>query len=154
MAFPGIGEVAHSVPQHHTSMASSASRGVRQSSSAHPARRHTPTRQGHPSHWATHEDNSFASSSRRGGLENISSEDDQRYAAPSTSYRESESVFSPGGTGAERSSSSGVPSMEQLKARGKGSYVCPHGISCDKGGVWSNGELRIFERNSAFRYGS
>jgi hypothetical protein len=45
-----------------------------------------------------------------------------------------------------------VPSIEQLKARGKGHYTCPHGTACDKGGVQPDGELTVYERNSAFRY--
>jgi hypothetical protein len=45
-----------------------------------------------------------------------------------------------------------VPSIEQLKVRGKGHYTCPHGTACDKGGVQPDGELTVYERNSAFRY--
>lgn len=44
-----------------------------------------------------------------------------------------------------------VPSLDQLKSRGKGRYTCPHGLECTKGGVQTNGELTVFERNSAFR---
>jgi hypothetical protein len=40
--------------------------------------------------------------------------------------------------------------LEQLKTRGKGKYFCPHGMSCDKGGV-INGQLKEFNRNSDFR---
>src|SRR6266480_7187827 len=39
--------------------------------------------------------------------------------------------------------------LEQLKPRGKGRYFCPHGKSCDKGGV-TNGQLKEFNRNSDF----
>ena len=35
--------------------------------------------------------------------------------------------------------------------RGRGSYVCPHGFDCKKGGVQASGELATFERNCAFR---
>ena len=45
-----------------------------------------------------------------------------------------------------------VPSQEKLKQRGKGSYTCPQGTKCKKGGVDKNGNLRIFTRNSEFRY--
>lgn len=37
-----------------------------------------------------------------------------------------------------------------LLARGKGQHRCPHGSECTKGG-FRNGEIVIFERNSAFR---
>jgi hypothetical protein len=37
-----------------------------------------------------------------------------------------------------------------LLARGKGQHRCPHGGECTKGG-FRNGEIVIFERNSAFR---
>jgi hypothetical protein len=39
---------------------------------------------------------------------------------------------------------------EQLRARGKGTYTCPHGLNCGKGGV-EDGKLKIFTRNSDFR---
>jgi len=45
-----------------------------------------------------------------------------------------------------------APSIEQLKSRGKGHYTCPRGTACDKGGVQINGQLTVYERNSAFRY--
>jgi hypothetical protein len=45
-----------------------------------------------------------------------------------------------------------LPSIEQLRARGKGHYTCPRGSECDKGGVQPNGQLTVYERNSAFRY--
>ncbi|KAF2456599.1 hypothetical protein BDY21DRAFT_347665 [Lineolata rhizophorae] len=41
--------------------------------------------------------------------------------------------------------------MEALNTRGKGSYICPHGAKCNKGGVRPSGELVVFERNSEFR---
>lgn len=41
--------------------------------------------------------------------------------------------------------------MASLSSRGKGSYVCPYGPSCRKGGVKPNGEIVVFERNSAFK---
>jgi hypothetical protein len=37
-----------------------------------------------------------------------------------------------------------------LLARGKGRHRCPYGSKCTKGG-FLNGEVKIFERNSAFR---
>jgi hypothetical protein len=46
----------------------------------------------------------------------------------------------------------GLPSIEQLRARGKGHYTCPRGTACDKGGVQLNGQLTVYERNSAIRY--
>jgi hypothetical protein len=41
--------------------------------------------------------------------------------------------------------------LESLSSRGKGIYFCPYGVACTKGGVQSNGERTLFERNSAFR---
>jgi hypothetical protein len=41
--------------------------------------------------------------------------------------------------------------MDDLASRGKGSYICPHGQKCTKGGVSSSGQMTVFERNSAFR---
>jgi hypothetical protein len=41
--------------------------------------------------------------------------------------------------------------MEDLASRGKGSYTCPHGQKCTKGGVSPSGHIAVFERNSAFR---
>ncbi|KAM0439932.1 hypothetical protein ACHAPT_001030 [Fusarium lateritium] len=40
--------------------------------------------------------------------------------------------------------------MEALKQRGKGSYYCPLGFRCDKGGVDKDGKLVLFDRNSSF----
>jgi hypothetical protein len=40
--------------------------------------------------------------------------------------------------------------MEALKSRGKGSHTCPKGKNCTKGGIDKNGELIVFDRNSAF----
>ncbi|KAM3549845.1 hypothetical protein MY1884_001276 [Beauveria asiatica] len=40
--------------------------------------------------------------------------------------------------------------MESLKQRGKGSYTCPKGTKCDKGGVDKDGNVIIFDRNSSF----
>ena len=63
---------------------------------------------------------------------------------------------------AVREDSSGSPSSDgsrqttaydasnPLLARGKGQHRCPHGSECTKGG-FRNGEVIIFERNSAFR---
>lgn len=41
---------------------------------------------------------------------------------------------------------------DPLAVRGKGNYTCPYGRECKKGGVGVNGELVVFERNSAFKY--
>jgi hypothetical protein len=41
--------------------------------------------------------------------------------------------------------------LMSLATRGKGTYVCPHGYDCRKGGVKSDGGLLTFERNSSFR---
>ncbi|KAI8625003.1 hypothetical protein F5Y19DRAFT_451951 [Xylariaceae sp. FL1651] len=41
--------------------------------------------------------------------------------------------------------------QESLSRRGKGSYTCPYGVQCTKGGVADDGTLVILERNSAFR---
>ncbi|KAJ6781788.1 hypothetical protein PWT90_10766 [Aphanocladium album] len=40
--------------------------------------------------------------------------------------------------------------MDALKQRGKGSYVCPKGKRCDKGGVDKDGTVIVFDRNSSF----
>ena len=40
--------------------------------------------------------------------------------------------------------------MAALGNRGKGSYSCPKGIKCTKGGVDKVGNLVAFERNSSF----
>ncbi|PHH84205.1 hypothetical protein CDD83_2323 [Cordyceps sp. RAO-2017] len=40
--------------------------------------------------------------------------------------------------------------MEALRQRGKGSYSCPKGFHCKKGGVDKEGNLVIFDRNSSF----
>ncbi|KAK7415782.1 hypothetical protein QQZ08_012247 [Neonectria magnoliae] len=40
--------------------------------------------------------------------------------------------------------------MDALKQRGKGSYYCPLGHRCDKGGVNREGDLVLFDRNSSF----
>ncbi|XWW98597.1 hypothetical protein V2A60_006597 [Cordyceps javanica] len=40
--------------------------------------------------------------------------------------------------------------MDALKQRGKGSYTCPKGIRCDKGGVDKDGKIIVFDRNSSF----
>lgn len=40
--------------------------------------------------------------------------------------------------------------MAALGNRGKGSYYCPKGIACTKGGVDKFGNLIAFERNSSF----
>lgn len=42
--------------------------------------------------------------------------------------------------------------MDALKQRGKGSYYCPLGHKCDKGGVNKDGDLVHFDRNSSFAY--
>jgi len=41
--------------------------------------------------------------------------------------------------------------LTTLATRGKGTYVCPHGYDCKKGGVKPDGGLVTFERNSSFR---
>lgn len=42
-------------------------------------------------------------------------------------------------------------SIEEVKTRGTGNYKCSHGRSCQKGGVGSDGAIRIFTRNSDFK---
>ncbi|OAA70501.1 hypothetical protein ISF_02475 [Cordyceps fumosorosea ARSEF 2679] len=42
--------------------------------------------------------------------------------------------------------------MDALKQRGKGTYMCPKGTKCDKGGVDRDGKVIIFDRNSSFAY--
>lgn len=41
-------------------------------------------------------------------------------------------------------------SLDRLDIRGKGSYTCPHGLNCKKGGV-QGGKPRVFTRNSEFK---
>lgn len=68
-----------------------------------------------------------------------------------------EDTASPGGN-ASSSEDSGEDEDEQfskidmdaLKQRGKGSYYCPLGLRCDKGGVDKDGKLVLFDRNSSF----
>jgi hypothetical protein len=59
---------------------------------------------------------------------------------------ESQSVDGPENTMADRQYR-----MEDLASRGKGSYVCPEGQRCMKGGISPSGQMIVFERNSAFR---
>ncbi|UNI22672.1 hypothetical protein JDV02_008537 [Purpureocillium takamizusanense] len=40
--------------------------------------------------------------------------------------------------------------MDALRQRGKGTYSCPKGTRCKKGGVDKEGNLIIFDRNSSF----
>lgn len=40
--------------------------------------------------------------------------------------------------------------MDALKTRGKGDHYCPKGHQCTKGGVDKDGNLVLFDRNSAF----
>ena len=91
---------------------------------------------------------SFPSTSDQGATENPVSSDNHFHAASSSGMEASDSV-SPSDTS---ESVPGAPLLEQLKSRGKGQYTCPHGRDCKKGGVQQNGELTVFERNSAFRY--
>jgi hypothetical protein len=41
--------------------------------------------------------------------------------------------------------------LQTLSQRGTGQHYCPYAMNCTKGGV-EEGELRVFERNSAFRF--
>jgi hypothetical protein len=68
--------------------------------------------------------------------------------ASSSSRYESYSEDSPEDANA---SAQAAPSLDQLKRRGKGTYTCPHGKDCTRGGVQPSGELVVFTRNSAFR---
>lgn len=43
--------------------------------------------------------------------------------------------------------------LKSLTVRGTGKHTCPYGMSCTKGGL-RDGELLVFERNSAFRLDS
>jgi len=43
-------------------------------------------------------------------------------------------------------------SSEELRVRGTGNYTCPQGLSCRKGGLHKDGTIRVFSRNSDFRY--
>ena len=58
---------------------------------------------------------------------------------------------SSGSPGSDRSrQATTYDASNPLLARGKGQHRCPHGSKCTKGG-FRNGEVIIFERNSAFR---
>jgi hypothetical protein len=41
--------------------------------------------------------------------------------------------------------------LSNLNQRGTGQHLCPYGTTCTKGGL-ENGRLKVFERNSAFRF--
>ena len=85
-----------------------------------------------------------------------------RWLLEGTSPIGEQSVSLPGRGVALREGSSGSPGSDgsgqattydasnPLLARGKGQHRCPHGSECTKGG-FRNGEIIIFERNSAFR---
>jgi len=95
------------------------------------------------------ETNSFASYSGRGASENPVLGDDHLYQSSSASVGASDSGPSPANTADPLSR---MPLLGELKNRGKGHYTCPRTYDCKKGGVQPNGELTVFERNSAFRY--
>lgn len=59
-----------------------------------------------------------------------------------------DSSGSPGSNGSGQATT--YDTSNPLLARGKGQHRCPHGSECTKGG-FRNGEIVIFERNSAFR---
>ncbi|KAK9772949.1 putative C2H2-type domain-containing protein [Seiridium cardinale] len=42
-------------------------------------------------------------------------------------------------------------SIEEVSARGRGTYKCPHGKSCKKGGLRKDGRIRIFALNSEYK---
>ncbi|KAK4171057.1 hypothetical protein QBC36DRAFT_340682 [Triangularia setosa] len=46
-----------------------------------------------------------------------------------------------------------ITSLQELSSRGRGigPYICPLGETCRKGGVESNGRMRLFKRNSDFK---
>ncbi|KAE9378262.1 hypothetical protein N431DRAFT_435425 [Stipitochalara longipes BDJ] len=56
---------------------------------------------------------------------------------------------SPGSEGSAQSNTNDP--LASLSSRGKGHHICPQGGSCTKGGVGRDGELVVFERNSAFK---
>lgn len=41
--------------------------------------------------------------------------------------------------------------LELLSSRGTGSYQCPHGTGCTKGGRLPGGSIKVFTRNSDFK---
>jgi hypothetical protein len=41
--------------------------------------------------------------------------------------------------------------LRTLSQRGTGQHICPFGRACTKGGI-ENGGVKVFERNSAFRF--
>src|SRR5450755_4210257 len=94
-------------------------------------------------------DGSLTSQAETGATDYLASIDDQHDATSPGSWRASDSGPSPQN---RVDDNSGVPLLEQLRSRGKGHYTCPRGHDCKKGGVQSNGELTIFERNSTFRF--
>jgi hypothetical protein len=87
---------------------------------------------------------------------------ESRWQLERTSPIDEQSVSLPDRGVALREDSSGSPSSDgtrqattydasnPLLVRGKGQHRCPHGSQCTKGG-FRNGEVIVFERNSAFR---
>ena len=69
-------------------------------------------------------------------------------------------LLSPGANASESDDSSDEDEkfsnidMDALRQRGKGSYFCPLGTKCDKGGVDKDGRPIRFDRNSSFAYAS
>ena len=55
------------------------------------------------------------------------------------------------GQSSPREEKEGMPLLEQLSSRGSGSYRCPEGENCTKGGKHSDGRIRTFSRNSEFK---
>lgn len=81
--------------------------------------------------------------------EAVDQEDEPSHAQNLAQVGASDSGQSPS---SNTGSTENIPLMQQLKLRGKWSYRCPHRYNCVKGGVQPNGQLTVFERNSAFRY--
>src|ERR1700722_1464439 len=88
-------------------------------------------------------------SKTRWQLERTSPIGEQSVSLPDrgVAFRE-DSSGSPGSDGSRQATT--YDASNPLLVRGKGQHRCPHGSECTKGG-FRNGEVVVFERNSAFR---
>lgn len=143
---PGSGDP---FPHHQTPIASPTNHMASPPVPMYEASYSIPAQQLSPSDPGAFETDSFASYSGRGASENPVLGDDHLYQSSSASVGASDNGLSPGNIADPLSR---MPLLGELKTRGKGHYTCPRKYDCKKGGVQPNGELTVFERNSAFRY--
>jgi hypothetical protein len=148
-AFQEVRGSGYPFPQHQTPIASPTDHMASSSVPMYLTSYSMPSQQlssGEPDAFET---DSLASYSGRGTSGGPAPRDDQLYQSSSASVGASDSGQSPGNTADPLSR---MPLLGELKSRGKGHYTCPRRNDCKKGGVQPNGELTVFERNSAFRY--